>query len=151
MYVYPRILKKFKKYGLFSKFKPSNYVDNCLVTSLIHCGIPESMIDMVKLYTKGKLYTATNLLSKIAKLINKYIVLHVYYLNDSKINKIETFGKKNNDKIELALIMQQVEGKPFNHYMVYDKKDIKQILKIIREYPSVPITSEQFAKINTDQ
>lgn len=35
--------------------------------------------------------------------------------------------------------------------MVYDKKDIKQILKIIREYPSVQVTSEQFAKINTDQ
>jgi hypothetical protein len=60
MYIYPKINKRFNKYGLFSEFKPSNYVDNCLIIALRYCLVDESILTNIKMITKGKLFIKTN-------------------------------------------------------------------------------------------
>lgn len=139
MYIYPRIDKMFNKYGLFSEFKPSNYVDNCLITSLRHCMIDESMLTNIKIMTKGKLFIKTNQLTKISQIIDKRIRLHVYYTNKMD-HKIEYFGNSNlEETVQLTLIIQDDN---WNHYMVYSQDDISEILRIIRSEEAIPITAD---------
>lgn len=69
MDIFPEADKSFEVYGIFNTFAASNYKDNCLIKALKANDIDDGILNVLKTYTKGKMYVPTSSLSKISEIL----------------------------------------------------------------------------------